>query len=226
MQILAIDTAASLCAACVLDAATGVVLGREARDIGKGHSEELMAVVEAALAAAGTTLADLSMIAVNVGPGSFTGVRVGVSAARGFGLALRIPVVGVTSLEALAQEAAAIHPRRTVIVANQAGRDQLYLQRFEADGSTAGPRLAPAAEALDELAGESLVLTGSAAEELASRAGAAIGLASTAATADIATYARIAAARGLPGLAPRPLYLRDAVAKPQEGFALPRRPGA
>ena len=66
-------------------------------DLGKGHAEHLMAVVHDAMSAAqGSTIRDLGTIAVSVGPGSFTGVRVGVSAARGLALALKIPAVGVT----------------------------------------------------------------------------------------------------------------------------------
>src|SRR6185436_6170923 len=105
MKLLAIDTAANLCAACVFDGDAGRELGRASRDIGKGHAEVLMDVIGEALAGAGVTYADLGAIAVAVGPGSFTGIRVGVSAARGLALALKIPSVGVNALEALAFEA-------------------------------------------------------------------------------------------------------------------------
>ena len=81
MNLLAIDTAARLCAACVLDTETGRELGREVLDLGKGHAEQLMDVIDAALSDAGVGYAELGMVAVSVGPGSFTGVRVGVSAA-------------------------------------------------------------------------------------------------------------------------------------------------
>ena len=105
MMLLAIDTAAGLCAACVYDATAGEVTGRDVLDIGKGHAEHLMAVIGPPLSEAGIGYGDLGAIAVSVGPGSFTGVRVGVSAARGLALALKMPAIGVTTLEALAAEA-------------------------------------------------------------------------------------------------------------------------
>ena len=102
MILLAIDTASTLCAACIHDSAAGRELGRAVLDLGKGHAEHLMGVVHDAMAQAGVDFSALERIAVAVGPGSFTGIRVGVSAARGFAMALKIPAVGVTTLEAIA----------------------------------------------------------------------------------------------------------------------------
>src|SRR4051794_26516035 len=100
MKILAIDTAANLCAACVFDGDADRELGRSVRDIGKGHAEVLMDVIAEALAAAGAAFGDLDAVAVAVGPGSFTGIRVGVSVARGLALAQKIPAAGVSTLDA------------------------------------------------------------------------------------------------------------------------------
>ena len=207
MRLLAIDTAAHLCAACILDTETGE-RGRAVLDIGKGHAERLMAVIDAALTEAGATHADLDAIVVSVGPGSFTGVRVGVAAARGLALALKIPTVGVTTLEALAREAA--QPGRPVVAKIEAGRGQAYVAAFSADGvQTFGPAaltLEDADALIRDMAGEPVVATGR--------------------TADIATYARLGAERlaaDAPPDRPRPLYLRDADARPQDGFALPRK---
>src|SRR5690606_8172147 len=125
MKLLAIDTAANLCAACVYDTQAGE-RGRAVLDLGKGHAEHLMAVIEEALTAAGCAYTDLEAVAVSVGPGSFTGVRVGVSAARGLALALGIPAVGVSTLEALAAEARGDAPR-AVLARVEAGRGQAYV---------------------------------------------------------------------------------------------------
>ncbi|MCB1426400.1 MAG: tRNA (adenosine(37)-N6)-threonylcarbamoyltransferase complex dimerization subunit type 1 TsaB, partial [Notoacmeibacter sp.] len=100
MTLLAIDTAANLCAACLSDAETGAILGAEVLDIGKGHAEQLMDVIAQAMAEAGAQWPDLTRLAVTVGPGSFTGIRVGVAAARGLALALDLPLTGITTLEA------------------------------------------------------------------------------------------------------------------------------
>ena len=100
MTILAIDTSASLCAAAVFDGE--LELGRSVIDIGKGHAEHLMGVIEAALAAANVTYAGMSRIVVAIGPGSFTGIRVGVSTARGLALALGVPAIGISNLDAVA----------------------------------------------------------------------------------------------------------------------------
>jgi tRNA threonylcarbamoyladenosine biosynthesis protein TsaB len=223
MKLLAIDCAANLCAACVYDAGAGVELGREVLDLGKGHAEHLMAVIEAALKAAGAGYGDLAAVAVSVGPGSFTGLRVGVSTARGLALALKIPAIGVTTLEARAAEAAAAFPGRAVLAALDAGREEIHAALY--DGAlvlTYGPAVATLAEAAAMALDTGAVLAGTAAPRIAEAVGRAFDIGPVAATADIATYARLAAAKG-PGEKPKPLYLRGADAKPQAGFILPRQ---
>ncbi|WP_421928314.1 tRNA (adenosine(37)-N6)-threonylcarbamoyltransferase complex dimerization subunit type 1 TsaB [Neoaquamicrobium sediminum] len=212
MRLLAIDTSANLCAACVYEA--GGERGRAVLDLGKGHAEHLMSVIDTALKEAGTAYGDLDAIAVSVGPGSFTGVRVGVAAARGLALALalKVPAVGITTLEAIAEECCIAAPDRPIIARMDAGRGQAYVAGFAADGT---PTLDPAAISVDE------------AEALLREAGADTLLAEGK-TADIGTYARIAMKRladdaQTASLPPRPLYLRDADAKPQGAFALPRK---
>lgn len=226
MIVLAIDTVANLCAACVWDTHAGRELGRCVRDPGKGHAEHLMGVIAEALSAAGATYADLGAVAVAVGPGSFTGIRVGVAAARGLALALAIPSTGVTSLDALAEEARNVHPGRPVLAAIDARRDELYVASYDAAGSRLqGPIVTRLPEAAAMAGQQKWVLTGSAARMIARAAGARFDIAGEAATADIAAYARLAARHGFAGGKPRPLYLREADAKPQAGFVLERRDG-
>ena len=100
--LLAIDTAFERCSAGLLDMDARRMLARAEPEIGKGHAERLMGVVAEVLTEAGASYADLGRIAVAVGPGSFTGLRVGVAAARGLSLALAVPAVGIGTLDALA----------------------------------------------------------------------------------------------------------------------------
>src|SRR5690606_2616572 len=100
MRILAIDTALGLCSAAVVQAdRTLAVLSEPMR---QGHQERLAPMVRDVVREAGLAFVDLERIAVTVGPGSFTGLRVGLSFAKGLGLALDRPVVGIESLEAMA----------------------------------------------------------------------------------------------------------------------------
>lgn len=135
MKILALDTAASYCAAAVYDAGRDVVLAQVSENIGKGHAEVLMDYVSRALAEAGVTIKDIDRVAVNIGPGSFTGVRIGVSAARGFALALGCPAIGVTAFEALADETLARVPGKPVTILLDAHRGEIYGQTFDANGA-------------------------------------------------------------------------------------------
>ena len=222
MLTLAIDTAANFCSACLWDEALDRVVAQEERNIGRGHAEQLMQVVETVMRSAGRDYAGLGRIAVAIGPGSFTGIRVGVASARGFGLALGIPVVGVTTLEALAADSAS-EAMGPFTVAVRGGRGQFFMQDFDASG-----RPVADARAVDDTAASAAIpestrlLVGNAAGEIAAKLAASgrnlLALADRA-TGAIATVARLSAASSH---VPVPLYLRGADAKPQEGFALAR----
>lgn len=225
MKILALDTAATVCAAAIYDAEAGRLLSQVSETIGKGHAEVLMAYVEKALLEAAIDIADIDRIAVNVGPGSFTGVRIAVSAARGFALALNCPAVGVTAFEALAFEAQTSFGARPVMVMLDAHRGEIYTQSFAADGAACA---APEAISLDEAIARAgacdrqTVLTGSASVAVNEALGGIFDLGRAAVTGHIETFAQMASLRQ-PGEAPKPLYLRGPDAKPQTGFALPRQ---
>jgi tRNA threonylcarbamoyl adenosine modification protein YeaZ len=100
MRVLAIDTALGACSAAVLDIAGAEPLAVEQMPLERGHAEALMPLIERVMAGVDGGFGSLSRVAVTVGPGSFTGLRVGVAAARAIGLAARIPVVGVSTLAA------------------------------------------------------------------------------------------------------------------------------
>lgn len=224
MKLLAVDSAANLCAACVWDTAAGHELGRSVADIGKGHAERLMATIAEALQAAGADYPELGGLAVSTGPGSFTGVRVGVSTIRGLALTLKIPAIGVTTLDAVAAEARIAFPDRPIMVAIDAGRGDLYVALYDASGKMSYDAcVLNFADALALAIEAAPVLCGTAAEKIAQAARPlALDTGPEAATADIATFARLAALRGPSPDKPTPVYLREPDAKPQAGFILPR----
>lgn len=223
MRLLAIDTAASLCQACALVTNGPALAHPVVLDIGKGHVEHLVDTIEQALRLADCTYADLDRVVTSIGPGSFTGVRVGVAAARGFALALAIPAIGISTLDALAFEARAAHPGRPVLVAIDARRGEAYWAAYDDTGNRiAGPGIAAVAQLAAGIAADYPVLAGDAAPFIAEALdteGPQIGPVS--ATANIVTYAEMGT--GLdPSEKPRPLYLRAPDAKSQLGFAVPR----
>jgi len=219
MMILALDTAGTGCFACVFDSESGRALSVAGDDIGRGHAERLMAFVDEALAAAGKALDDIDRIAVTIGPGSFTGIRVGVAAARGFALALGRPAVGVSTLEVLASLACAQHPGEPVLVLMDAKRDELYGQSFDETGAPASePMLISIADARSRFGQFSGKITGSGAALFSGGQTEPSGRDRF----DIVTVARLGAAADPAAGKPAPLYLRGVDAKPQTGFALAR----
>src|SRR5947208_15870834 len=149
MLILAIDTALDACAAGVLDTDAGKLIAQESQPMKRGHAEALMPLLARVIKQAGIAFADLDRIAVTTGPGSFTGLRVGLSAARGIALAANKPVVGLTTLTAYAAPVVSQNRQQPVISAIDARHDQVYFQVFGGDGSALiEPRVAPIADAL------------------------------------------------------------------------------
>lgn len=224
MKLLAVDTAANLCAACVWDTEEAREFGRSVVDLGKGHAERLMATIAEALDASGIDYGGLGALAVSTGPGSFTGVRVGVSTVRGLALALKIPARGIMTLDAIAAETRTASLSRPIMVALDAGRGDLYIAIYDQSGKLRyDPVVASFADALALAKEIAPVLCGTAAPALAEAAlPLVLDTALVAATADIGAYARLAAERGPATEKPRPAYLREPDAKPQAGFILPR----
>ena len=101
MKILAIDTSSEICSVAILENDT--VIAENSLNDGKTHSENLMTIMENILAENETKLNDIDMIACSVGPGSFTGIRIGVSSIKAIAEVLDVPVAAVTSLETLAR---------------------------------------------------------------------------------------------------------------------------
>jgi tRNA threonylcarbamoyladenosine biosynthesis protein TsaB len=149
MLILAIDTALDACSAGVLDTDTGKLIALESQPMKRGHAEALMPLIARVIKQAGIAFASFDRIAVTTGPGSFTGLRVGLSAARGIALAADKPVVGLTTLAAYAAPVVSENAGQPVISAIDARHDQVYFQVVSGDGSSLiRPRVAPIEEAL------------------------------------------------------------------------------
>ena len=127
-----------------------------------GHAEALLPLVDRVIARSPGGFLALSRIAVTIGPGSFTGIRIGVAAARAFGLVCRVPVVGVSTLSALAAPALAMGVRSPIVAAIDARHGNVYVQSFGSRGETLlGPALLSAEEAAQALGGGPLRLIGS-----------------------------------------------------------------
>jgi tRNA threonylcarbamoyladenosine biosynthesis protein TsaB len=206
MIVLGLDTCLSSCSVAVLDGERVLASAREV--MARGHQERLAPMAREVMARAGLSFDRLERIAVTVGPGSFTGLRVGIAFAKGLALALDLPAVGIGTLEALAAETEGL-----VFPAIDARRGQLYLQAFE-DGR---PLMAPdaltaetAAARVAELSqGRPFTLIGSGGALLADlMPGARL---VPAEGADALQVARLASARGPAPL--KPLYLRAPDAK-------------
>jgi tRNA threonylcarbamoyladenosine biosynthesis protein TsaB len=222
MLILAIDTALDACAAAVLDTGAGVPVAQESQPMKRGHAEALMPLIARVMKEAGVGFAALDRIAATTGPGSFTGLRVGLSAARGIALAAGKPVVGVTTLTAYAAPIVSTNSGAPVVAAIDARHDHVYLQVVSGDGGPLiAPRLAPIEEALAASRFGAPHLVGNAARLLADRwpADAPAPFQVDAQPApDIAWVAWLGVAVS-PETAPaRPYYLRAPDAKPAQGL--------
>lgn len=215
MNILALDTAAADCAVCIADG-DGRIVGRAVETIGKGHAERLIPLVDQAFLDAGMTPSDIGRIAVNVGPGSFTGIRVGVATARALALATGAKSVGVSTLAALAFQHRARHPGLPLVAAIDARRNEVYAQVFDPAGL---PLSQAAALSVDALAGFVQRF-----DAVAVGSGAVVAGLSGASAEDhieIETIARIGSAIATDGPV-SPIYLRAPDARPQAGYALSR----
>lgn len=218
MIVLAMDTAGPDCSAALYDSESDKILAEVTENIGRGHAEKLMAVVDLALAKAGLELGAVERLAITVGPGSFTGIRVGVAAARGFALSLGVPAVGISTLDVLATKKRGEAPGQPVLAAMDAKRGEVYAQSFDADGRAQREPMALAiADAAAVAAEFSGSVTGSGAPLLRGE--------EPSGEPDrfpISIVARLAAKADPGGGSPSPLYLRGPDAKPQAGFAIPR----
>ena len=222
MRLLAIDTALEACSVGVVSGAATVT---RTEVVGRGHAEILFGMIEAAMAEADLAFADLDRIAVTVGPGSFTGLRVGIAAARGLALVVGCPTVAITTLAVHAEEVRHELGPTAVLAVLAAGRGALYAQRFAEDGAEDGPAEVNTAETIAGRIAANTLIAGSGADALAEILGdeAVARTVHRHSAPDIAALLRLAERAPPSAGALRPLYLRPPDAKPQVGAAVARR---
>ena len=204
MRVFALDTTLNRCSVAVLD--DGVVLACIAEAMVRGHAERLAPMAAEAMTEANAAFASIDRIVVTTGPGSFTGLRVGLAFARGLALALARPCIGVSTLEALALERGESGVRAAVI----GGGGEIYLAIYR-DGA---PVTAPMRMSVDD-AGAALGALGGAAGKPASIRGPVAGQFGGEQTEgpDIVALARRGAGLAAADHRPDPLYLRGPDAK-------------
>ncbi len=212
--LLALDSAGAACSAAFWSA--GAICARRFEAITRGQSERLVPMIEAVMAEAGAAYDALDAVAVTLGPGSFTGVRIGLATARGLALACARPVIGVSNFEAVAAAVPETERRgRSLAVLIDAKRRELFAQAFSAELTPLAAPRAVAPEALDGILPRGpLVLAGDAVTQARAAlraAGRDFVIASSPGLADAARVATLAATRPLPApdaAPPRPIYLR------------------
>ena len=237
MRVLALDTALGACSVALC--CNGDVLARRFARLERGHAEALMPMVEAVRGEVGLDYAELDLLAATVGPGTFTGVRIGLATARALSLASGVPLVGVTTLAAVAEAAAETAAANdSLLVVHDARRAQVYAQLFDravtplGDPGVIDPAdiamLARRRTGLVAGTGVALVWPYLRARHRDWRRGSAEGV------PDAAVIARLAARSSLGGQGeadmrrpPEPLYLRPAGAvAPDQGAIRKARPRA
>jgi tRNA threonylcarbamoyladenosine biosynthesis protein TsaB len=227
MRVLAIDTALAACSAAVLDTDKDECLASETQSMTRGHAEALIPLIARVMDQAKIEFADIDRVAVTVGPGSFTGLRVGISAARGISLAASKPAIGLTTLAAYAAPHLAKDDETQVAVAIDARHQHVYLQVFGRGGRTVvPPRIASLTEAVRSAAVAPTRLVGSAANLVAAAWPATETpprLVEESPAPDIVWVARLAVTAIEGRSTPKPLYLRTPDAQPQDAARLARR---
>jgi tRNA threonylcarbamoyladenosine biosynthesis protein TsaB len=128
LKILAVDTATEACSAALL---VGDTLFSRWEEAPRDHTRKILPMVQAVLEDAGISLSDLDAIAFGRGPGSFTGVRIGISVAQGLAFGVGVPLIGISTLAAMAQGAYRLDGAEQVLTAIDARMNEVYFGRYE-----------------------------------------------------------------------------------------------
>jgi tRNA threonylcarbamoyladenosine biosynthesis protein TsaB len=209
VKLLAVDTALGACSAALLDRDT--VLAHRFEPMDRGHAERLAPMVQEVMAEANLAFAALDRLAVTTGPGTFTGQRVGLAFARGLRVALNKPLIGITTLSAMAAQAMAQTGCKTAAAIHDARRGEVYLEI--AGQHTAPPEVLIFNDAIHRLESlrDDFALAGTAAP--ATLVAFPHAQMSSVQQPDAIWVARLAARAPAIDTAPKPLYLRAPDAK-------------
>ena len=222
MKILAMDTAAGACSGALW---SNAVVVERVQLMQRGHAEVLLPMLVSIMHEAGCAFADLDLIAVTVGPGAFTGLRVGLAAARGIALASSLPCFGVSTLEAIAEaiDWPALVDRPALVVLDDK-RDGVYAQLFAAGRALAPPSIETPKRLGERLSGRRLAVAGDGAAIVTEALRAAGCDIEPLAVPEYPTASRVAAIAGRrwvsgerTGASPAPIYLRSPATGPQQG---------
>jgi tRNA threonylcarbamoyl adenosine modification protein YeaZ len=226
LLVLAIDTALEACSAAVLDTDRTEGVTSRSLSMVRGHAEALMPLIASVMSDADAEFNDLDRIAVTVGPGSFTGLRVGVAAARAIALASGKPAVGLTTLAALAAPFFDDCAGGALMSVIDARHDRVYMQMFGPGGrSLVAPRIATVNIATHAALAAPTRIVGNATRliEAAWPVNEPAPAVNAMRAPHIEWVARLGAARHDLTAPVRPLYLSEADVHPQEAGILPRR---
>lgn len=214
MKILTVDTTLAACSVALLDGTN--VLAHRLEAMERGHAEALAPMVQSVVSEACLDFTDLQRLAVTTGPGTFTGQRVGLAFMRGLRIALKLPLLGITSLEAMAAAAIEQNEASFVAVLHDARRDEVYAGFYVPNHVLLEPTLLSIEDAVQTVQRmstsntDTVVFAGTAGKKAcaayAGRGGQAV--VSSVIAPDALQVARLALARPDPGVAPAPLYLR------------------
>lgn len=229
MLYLIIDTATIDCSACIWDSTDYKIRSSKTISVKKGHGEILFSILNNVLAAADVTFKDIGKIITSTGPGNFTGLRVGISTARGLGLGLEIPVIGLSNLAAILFEdnkENKLKSNHNQLVMLNAGRNQLHcLANFNSKYFSAGipftASILQVNQMMDDCAAPTY-LSGNGVKELSRSFPQNSFVLSEKSNAEITSFAKLDALAPIDNPKPSPLYLRPPDASPQMGFSVER----
>jgi tRNA threonylcarbamoyl adenosine modification protein YeaZ len=216
--VLALDTALASCSVCLFDSERDKVVASESAMLGRGHAEALLPMLERVVAKLDGGWAKIARIGVVIGPGSFTGLRVGIAAARAAALAVGCPAVGISTLAALAAPIFAVSEGVPIAAAIDARHGNLYFQVFSPEGYARGePEALSLEEAVARIGHDPVHLVGSASPALQSavlRAGGSVRSSLAEAVPDIVSVAKLCVSANPRRSPPDPLYVKEAGARP------------